>query len=357
MCACVFRRSVDLHPEDDENADIRALYNKCRVGLGSSYRVIAQAKRRANPKADTLPEFTAAQRWYSTALDYTMSVWRYDDSRPLVCTRSYSVSCVRSRSTHMEKSSALAGYATFLYEFDQFQPALSHFADALAYMPCYDEHHLALARIEITMGLCHAKAASRARVSGGSVTTPYASVGWSQSSPCASVSSTAATSVSREVKRAKCRFRRALLHALPHRHALPDSVMDEEREDGELAPLWFEGPCTAVALAGPWLVQVSPGVPVSALTDACLMAFEAHRGLRNTGAVELELGPEEQHLDELTVYVDASKAVADSLVAALGCPEAAAMHARQALLADVQEGLTLCEKLVRRARDGPKPKP
>lgn len=95
---------------------LRRVYNKCRVTLGTVYRNLGRAKRSADPKVDVSAESARASAMFHSSLDYTM--------------------CGASGASSLERSVALNGIATYLYEQEGFEEALRCYGDALALQRC-----------------------------------------------------------------------------------------------------------------------------------------------------------------------------------------------------------------------------
>ena len=238
-------------------------------------------------------------------------------------------------------------------------------------VPC-DEQALLLARFETSAGLCHAKLATRARLGLAPAMSP-ASIVHSQSSPCASVSSVATVSLGREVRLAKVFFRRSLLHALPNRFKKDDALLSVSSPtctpidaDDDEVPLWFSGALLPASLAEPWLPSTrlaaadtvpttQPDLYVDTVPTtqpdlyvrqiSLQTAFEAHRALRNAAAVELELKPDAQHIDEALAFVEAARMIAEAQIKH-AAPDEPAVLAQ--VHAEFHSGLTLCQKLAAR---------
>ena len=75
---------AEAYPDDKEDEELRTAFNRCRVELGNVYRLLAQEKLKAAPGCDVSSEIDTARLWYTRALEYTMSEYRYGVCRLLV---------------------------------------------------------------------------------------------------------------------------------------------------------------------------------------------------------------------------------------------------------------------------------
>lgn len=118
--------------------------------------------------------------------------------------------------------------------------------------------------------------------------------------------------------------------------------------------MWFSGALLPASLAEPWLPStrlntadaVSTAQPDLYVRQISLQtAFEAHRALRNAAAVELELKPDAQHIDEALAFVDAARVIAEAHMKHISSDEPAVLAQ---VHVEFNNGLTLCQKLAAR---------